>query len=139
MREDAYQLHRLAKDVPRQQRKARTSVTKVDFLSNLDINSRAANVRLTRLICTIGPASKSVDTLYDMIEAGMNVARINVSHGTQAEHAELIRNVREAAKMFETESGFDPCVAIAVDTKGPEIRTGYLESMAKAIQSPFAF
>jgi pyruvate kinase len=134
MREDTYQLHRLAKDVPRQQRNARTaSVTKVDFLSNLDINSRAANVRLSRLICTVGPASKSVDTLFDMIEAGMNVARLNVSHGTQAEHADLIRSVRQAAKMFERESGFDPCVAIVVDTKGPEIRTGYLEGRSPSI------
>ena len=62
-----------------------------------------------------------------MMEAGMNVARLNVSHGSRDEHVELVRNVRQAAKMVEQETGFDPCVAIVVDTKGPEIRTGYLE------------
>ena len=48
MRDDTYQMQEQAKDVPRQQRKARTAVTKLDFLANLDIHSRAANVRLTR-------------------------------------------------------------------------------------------
>ena len=59
----------------------------------------------------------------------MNIARLNISHGTHREHEEMIRNVRQASKMFERESGFDPCIAIAIDTKGPEIRTGYLEGL----------
>lgn len=82
------------------------------------------------MICTVGPASSQVDTLFDMIEAGMNIARINVSHGTREQHIELIKNVRQASDMVEEESGFDPCVAIVVDIKGPEIRTGSLEGLA---------
>ena len=129
MRDDTYQLHKLAKHVPAMQQKARRAVTKVDFLASLDITSKASNVRLTGLICTLGPASKKVDRLFDMVEAGMNIARLNISHGTHKEHEELIKNVRKAAKIFESETGFDPCLAIAIDTKGPEIRTGYLEGM----------
>lgn len=125
--EDVYQLGHLAKDVPGQQQRARKSVTKVDYLSSLDIMSKASNALLTGVICTIGPASKNVDTLADMIEAGMNVARLNISHGSHADHTEMIKNVRKASVMFERETGFDPCIAIAIDTKGPEIRTGYLE------------
>ncbi len=87
------------------------------------------------MICTIGPASNKVDTLFDMMEAGMNVARLNVSHGTREEHTDLIKNIRRAAKMVEEESGFDPCVAIVIDTKGPEIRTGYLEGLSLGSQA----
>lgn len=75
-------------------------------------------MRKTKIVCTIGPASESIDTLVQLIDAGMNVARLNFSHGNFAEHEARIKNIKEAA----TKTG--KTVAILLDTKGPEIRTG---------------
>lgn len=74
-------------------------------------------MRKTKIVCTIGPASESVEKLMQLIEAGMNVARLNFSHGNHEEHAQRIQNIREAAKKT------GKIVAILLDTKGPEIRT----------------
>ncbi|AMA73971.1 pyruvate kinase [Aneurinibacillus sp. XH2] len=79
-------------------------------------------MRKTKIVCTIGPASESIETLKALMEAGMNVARLNFSHGTHEEHGARIAAVRKAA----SEVGKN--VAILLDTKGPEIRTGVLES-----------
>ena len=79
-------------------------------------------MRKTKIVCTIGPASESVETLMDLMEAGMNVARLNFSHGNYAEHGERIRSIREAA------STLGKTVAILLDTKGPEIRTHNMEN-----------
>ena len=78
-------------------------------------------MRKTKIVCTIGPASEHVDILKQMIEAGMNVARLNFSHGDFEEHGARIKNIRQAEK----ETG--KIVAILLDTKGPEIRTGKLK------------
>lgn len=77
-------------------------------------------MRKSKIICTIGPASEAVETLIAMIEAGMNVARLNFSHGTHEEHRCRIRNIRDAARQTGRP------VAIMLDTRGPEIRTGKL-------------
>ena len=73
-------------------------------------------MRKTKIICTIGPASESEEMLRKLIEAGMNVARFNFSHGTHEEHEAKFRRVvrmrRELGKP----------VATLLDTKGPEIR-----------------
>lgn len=78
-------------------------------------------LRKAKIVCTIGPASESVETLKKLIEAGMNVARLNFSHGSHEEHAARIENIREASRQT------GKSVAILLDTKGPEIRTGSLE------------
>ncbi|MCI3029655.1 pyruvate kinase [Desemzia sp. C1] len=74
-------------------------------------------MKKTKIVCTIGPASESVETLVKMIDAGMNVARLNFSHGDFEEHGARIQNIREASKIT------GKMVAILLDTKGPEIRT----------------
>lgn len=75
-------------------------------------------MRNTKIVCTIGPASESVEKLEKLIDAGMNVARLNFSHGDFDEHGARIKNIRQAA------ANKDKTVAILLDTKGPEIRTG---------------
>ncbi|MEW9033825.1 MAG: pyruvate kinase, partial [Planifilum fimeticola] len=77
-------------------------------------------MRKTKIVCTIGPASEELSVLKRLMEAGMNVARLNFSHGSHEEHARRIERIRRAAE----ETG--KTVAILLDTKGPEIRTGDL-------------
>ncbi len=74
-------------------------------------------MRKTKIVCTIGPASESSETLEKLIEAGMNVARLNFSHGSHEEHAGRIHLIREVAQKLNKPVG------ILLDTKGPEIRT----------------
>ncbi|MFC7442848.1 pyruvate kinase [Laceyella putida] len=78
-------------------------------------------LRKTKIVCTIGPASEDVATLKELIANGMNVARLNFSHGSFEEHGNRIVNIRQAAKEL------GQTVAILLDTKGPEIRTGELK------------
>ncbi|WP_208592258.1 pyruvate kinase [Gracilibacillus suaedae] len=78
-------------------------------------------MRRTKIVCTIGPASEAEEKLEQLIEAGMNVARLNFSHGDFDEHGARIKNIRSAAKKL------GKTVAILLDTKGPEIRTGTLK------------
>lgn len=75
-------------------------------------------IRRAKIICTLGPASDSPEALDALIAAGMDVARLNFSHGSHEEHAERIRRVREAAERCKRQ------VAILQDLCGPKIRTG---------------
>ncbi len=75
-------------------------------------------MRRTKIVCTIGPSSDSKDKIASMIQAGMDVARLNFSHGTHAEHQGRIVRLRETAKALGKN------LAIMLDTKGPEIRIG---------------
>jgi pyruvate kinase len=72
----------------------------------------------TKIICTIGPAVAGYDTIVSLIEAGMNVARLNFSHGTHEEHALVIERLKKARDALGVP------VAIMLDTKGPELRLG---------------
>lgn len=73
-------------------------------------------MKRTKIICTLGPASNSKDILTNMIKSGMNVARINFSHGTYEQHKKTIDLIKEVRKEL------DQPVGILLDTKGPEIR-----------------
>lgn len=78
-------------------------------------------LRKTKVIATIGPACDSPETLKAMIRAGMNVARLNFSHGTHEEHRKRLEAIRQAS------AELDANVAVMLDTKGMKIRTGRLE------------
>ncbi|KAL1568925.1 pyruvate kinase [Salvia divinorum] len=84
-------------------------------LTRINLNSQ----RKTKIICTIGPSSSSRDMIWKLAEAGMNVARLNMSHGDHASHQKTIDLVKEYNAQFE-----DRVVAIMLDTKGPEVRSG---------------
>ena len=75
-------------------------------------------LRKTKIICTMGPAVDDIEKLKQLLHAGMNIARFNFSHGNHADHAMRIALVRQAS----LETGIP--VALLLDTKGPEIRTG---------------
>lgn len=76
--------------------------------------------RLTKIVCTIGPASGSAVMIERLIKAGMNVARLNLSHGTGSEHAGYVRTIREAARRLALP------IAVLIDIPGPKYRTGSL-------------
>ncbi|GFP74046.1 pyruvate kinase [Clostridium fungisolvens] len=78
-------------------------------------------MRKTKIICTIGPASEKEEILSQIIEAGMNVSRHNFSHGDHEEHRGRINSVKDLAKKYDKQ------IAVMLDTKGPEIRTGKFE------------
>src|SRR5919201_4259911 len=81
---------------------------------------RWPGMRRTKIVATIGPASREPETLVRMVEAGMDVARLNYSHGTVEQHAETIRRVRDAAGRAGRP------VAILQDLPGPKLRIGPL-------------
>ena len=76
------------------------------------------NAKKTKIVCTLGPASQSEETLTKLIENGLNVCRFNFSHGSHEEHKERIDVVKKVREKLKKP------VAILLDTKGPEIRTG---------------
>ena len=78
-------------------------------------------MRKTKIICTIGPASESEEMIRELCKAGMNVARLNFSHGSHEEHKKRV----ETIKRVRTE--LDLPIAIMLDTKGPEYRIGVFE------------
>ncbi|MFC0333226.1 pyruvate kinase [Paenibacillus sepulcri] len=78
-------------------------------------------MRKTKIVCTIGPSSESLENTKKLINAGMNVARLNFSHGDFEEHGNRIKNIRQACQELGA------TVAILLDTKGPEIRLGKLK------------
>ncbi|RLN46744.1 hypothetical protein BBJ28_00023664 [Nothophytophthora sp. Chile5] len=82
--------------------------------------------RKTKIFCTLGPACWTQEGLGELIDAGMNVARLNFSHGDHAGHAETLTRLRGALASRPHKN-----IAIMLDTKGPEIRTGFLANKDK--------
>ncbi|KAG0248636.1 Pyruvate kinase [Mortierella polycephala] len=96
--------------------------TNLEWASSLDIDYQPCNTRKTSIICTIGPKTNSVEMLSKLRDAGMNIVRMNFSHGSYEYHQSVIENTRQSC----TEHPGRP-VGIALDTKGPEIRTGLMK------------
>ncbi len=82
------------------------------------------NSRKTKILCTIGPATAGVNELVRLIENGMDLARLNFSHGIHSTHLQIIENIREAEKITGRK------IAIIQDLQGPKIRTGKVENGA---------
>lgn len=94
--------------------------TKISWLSQLNTEFKPTkNYRRTSIICTIGPKTNSVEALNKLRTSGLNVVRMNFSHGSYEYHQSVIDNTRQAEKVQKGRQ-----IAIALDTKGPEIRTG---------------
>jgi len=85
-------------------------------------------MRKTKIVCTIGPACDTQEKLEALIKAGMNVARLNMSHATHEYHANLIKNIRYVS------AALDRPVGILMDLQGPKIRIGTLKD--KVILTP---
>jgi pyruvate kinase len=75
-------------------------------------------VRRAKVVCTLGPAASTPDRLEKLVQAGMDIARINMSHGSHAEHEQRYHDVRQAAKLFGRSLG------VLADLQGPKIRLG---------------
>ena len=90
----------------------------------------AERVRRAKIICTIGPACDSEEMICDLMRTGMDVARLNFSHGTHSEHARRIQRLRHAARHLKR------TICILQDLQGPKIRTGRLkDGKAVVLQS----
>jgi pyruvate kinase len=89
-------------------------------LSSFDENAQDSFNRKCKIICTMGPSCWDVEKLVELIDCGMNVARLNFSHGDHEVHGATVKKIREACKQRPGKP-----VAILLDTKGPEIRTGF--------------
>ena len=92
-------------------------------------------MKKTKIICTLGSASDSEEIISQLIDAGMNVARLNFSHGTHAEHADKIAKVKRVRKKKKAP------IAIMLDTKGPEFRIGTFKNGKITLKdgAPFSF
>ncbi|KAJ9063108.1 Pyruvate kinase [Entomophthora muscae] len=96
-------------------------MSSLSWISNLDYCLEPSHVRKSSIICTIGPKTNNVEAMNKLRDAGMNIARMNFSHGSYEYHGSVIANVRKSQEVHPGRP-----VAIALDTKGPEIRTGLM-------------
>ena len=83
-------------------------------------------IRKTKIVCTLGPASDSEEMISKLMDAGMNVCRLNMSHGSYEEQGARIDRI----KRLRREKNIP--VAIMLDTKGPEVRTKTLKATSRA-------
>ena len=90
-------------------------------------------MRKTKIVCTIGPASHELDSLRELVHAGMDVARLNFSHGTHAEHGERMRMIRQV------EAECRRYIPIMLDTKGPELRIGRFSAGSVTLEPGASF
>ena len=79
-------------------------------------------MKKTKIICSIGPASNDVDVMTKMVNAGMNVARLNFSHATDEDKINIVKNINKVREITGKHIG------LLYDTKGPEFRNGMMEN-----------
>ena len=91
-------------------------------------NFPKADLKKTKIVCTIGPASDSVEIIEGLIDAGMNVARMNLSHGNRDEHKKIINNLRLAAKNKKI------YLPILADLPGPKYRVGEISNGSMKVE-----
>ncbi len=91
------------------------------------------SVRRTKIVCTLGPSSDTPDKIESLIRAGMNVARINASHGTQAAHERLIAAVRSVSKKLGA------YVPVLLDLSGPKMRIGAIANGSASLRAGDSF
>ena len=80
----------------------------------------SSKARRAKIVCTLGPASRSPRMIDRLMRAGMDLARLNFSHGTHEQHAQTVKEVRDASGRYQIP------IAILADLQGPKIRTGAL-------------
>ena len=80
------------------------------------------NLHKTKIVCTIGPSSDSIEIIEELIKSGMNVARINLSHGKESDHLNIISNIRNVSKKL------DSPIPILADLPGPKYRLGEIKN-----------
>ncbi|KAJ4806744.1 Pyruvate kinase [Rhynchospora pubera] len=111
------------------------TIQQMGTTSNGSLWSKPNVRRKTKIVCTIGPSTNTKEMIWQLAEAGMNVARLNMSHGDHASHQKVIDLVKE----YNAQSK-DNVIAITLDTKGPEVRSGDLpEPIHLATGQEFTF
>lgn len=105
----------------------------MDYKSRLQFNMPCLAYPLSGIVCTIGPATRDPEVIVKLIHAGMRVVRLNFSHGTHEYHCRSLIAVRQSIESYAHRAGVYKPVAIALDTKGPEIRTGRVSGNETAL------
>jgi len=94
----------------------------ITHLISIKIKKEKSSMRGTKIICTMGPAIENKEMIQSLISAGMDIARLNFSHGTHESHKNMFHAIREVSNTLDKKIG------IIIDLQGPKIRTGLLEN-----------
>lgn len=105
----------------------KSAFTQLNHLCELESRLEESQRRLVSIIATISRASRNADIIYGMLQKGVNIFRLNFSHESHELHSQTIDLVQSGLQRLKTETGQTVSVAFAVDTRGPQIRTGLLE------------
>ncbi|EDV93355.1 GH19261 [Drosophila grimshawi] len=101
--------------------------TQLTHICELNVKKPSTHRRLVSVIATISHASRNPETIYDMLSRGVNIIRLNFAHESHVAHTQTIELVHNAIERIKSETGQTIAVAFAVDTRGPQIRTGLLD------------
>ena len=85
--------------------------------------------RRTKIVCTIGPSTNTIDQIEELARNGMNVARLNFSHGTHEDHLKVIQNIRKVSSKLKSS------IPILMDLQGPKIRVGKMKDGAQILKN----